>query len=76
MVELDAESVRLVGRRQRQGHWWILLVTEIEENDVIADLASAERQNELGSEFSDDRRRLQPVSKNHGKEYRTNPLPY
>ena len=76
VVELNAESVGLVGRRQGQGHRRIFLVTKIEENHVIADLAGAERQNIFRCQFSDQRRRLQAVFESHGEEYGTKSASY
>src|SRR6185503_421752 len=35
VVELDAEPAALIGRRQRQCHWRILLIAVVEKNDVL-----------------------------------------
>ena len=39
VVELDAEPVGLVGRRQRQGHRRILLIAQVEEHHVVRALS-------------------------------------
>jgi hypothetical protein len=55
VIELDAEPVGFVGGRQRQGHWRILLVAEVEEDHVIGDLAGAEGQQVFRMEFPTNR---------------------
>lgn len=66
VVELNAESVGLVGRRQRQGHGWILLVSEVEEHHVIgAYLASHNGIEVLRKEFPNVRIGYQTVSREH-----------
>jgi hypothetical protein len=67
MVELDAVSVGLVGRRQRQTHRRVFFITEVEEHHIVADLASTKGQQVLRGELSDERVGLQAVSRAMGR---------
>jgi len=67
MVQLNAVSIGLVGWRQRQAHRRVLLVAEVEEHHVVADLAGAEGQQISGGELSDEGVGLQAVTEGHGE---------